>query len=56
MNSTVNSFVRSTEAKSKRFFEILNQNHLNVTLRKEHGHDIDAACGQLRIKKLQGKI
>ncbi len=56
MNSTVNSFTRSTETKSRRFYEILNQNHLNVTLRKEHGHDIDAACGQLRIKKLQGKL
>lgn len=56
MNSTVNDFSRSTDEKSKKFFEILNSNHINVTLRKEQGHDIDAACGQLRIKKMQGKI
>lgn len=56
MNSTVNNFSRSTEEKSKKFFEILNSNHINVTLRKEQGHDIDAACGQLRIKKMQGRI
>ncbi len=56
MNSTVNEFFRSTEEKSKKFFEVLNSNHINVTLRKEQGHDIDAACGQLRIKKMQGKI
>lgn len=56
MNSTVNEFSRSTEEKSKKFFEVLNSNHINVTLRKEQGHDIDAACGQLRIKKMQGKI
>lgn len=56
MNSTVNDFTRSTEEKSKKFFEILNNNHINVTLRKEQGHDIDAACGQLRIKKMQGRI
>ena len=56
MNSTVNELFRSTEEKSKKFFEVLNSNHINVTLRKEQGHDIDAACGQLRIKKMQGKI
>ena len=56
MNSTVNEFSRSTEEKSKKFFEVLNSNHINVTLRKEQGHNIDAACGQLRIKKMQGKI
>lgn len=25
--------------------------HINVTLRKEHGRDIDGACGQLRAKR-----
>ena len=25
---------------------------INVTLRKEHGRDIDGACGQLRAKKV----
>ena len=25
--------------------------HINVTMRKEHGRDIDGACGQLRAKR-----
>ena len=58
MNSTVNEFTRSTEAQTKIFYETLIKNNINVTLRKEQGHDIDAACGQLRIKTMQeqGKI
>lgn len=56
MNSTINDFTRSTEEKSKAFYETLIKNNINVTLRKEQGHDIDAACGQLRIKTMQGEI
>jgi 23S rRNA (adenine2503-C2)-methyltransferase len=56
MNSTVNEFSRSTEEKSKKFYETLIKNNINVTLRKEQGHDIDAACGQLRIKRMQEDI
>lgn len=29
--------------------------HINVTLRKEHGRDIDGACGQLRAKRSEVK-
>ena len=29
---------------------------INVTLRKEHGRDIDGACGQLRAKKVGGSF
>ena len=29
--------------------------HINVTQRKEHGRDIDGACGQLRAKKVGEK-
>jgi len=36
-----------------KFFEILDQNHIQATLRMEHGADIDAACGQLRAKKIE---
>ena len=25
--------------------------HINCTVRKEHGRDIDGACGQLRAKR-----
>ncbi len=56
MNSTVNEFTRSTEEKMNAFYKILINNKINVTLRKEQGHDIDAACGQLRIKKMQGEL
>lgn len=32
------------------FFQTLIKNKINATLRKEQGHDINAACGQLRSK------
>ena len=56
MNSTINEFTRSTQDKMNAFYNILMKNNINVTLRREQGHDIDAACGQLRIKKMQGEI
>ena len=56
MNSTINEFTRSTQEKMNAFYNILMKNNINVTLRREQGHDIDAACGQLRIKKMQGEI
>ena len=31
-----------------KFYDILKQNHVNVTIRRGMGKDIDAACGQLR--------
>ena len=56
MNSTINEFTRSTQEKMNAFYNALMKNNLNVTLRREQGHDIDAACGQLRIKKMQGEL
>ncbi len=56
MNSTINEFSRSTEEKTNAFYQMLIKNKINVTLRKEQGHDIDAACGQLRIKRMQGEL
>ena len=41
---------RPTEEAQTAFLEALNQWKLPVTLRREKGHDIDAACGQLRLK------
>jgi 23S rRNA (adenine2503-C2)-methyltransferase len=32
------------------FLEALRKQKINVTLRREKGHDIDAACGQLRLR------
>lgn len=56
MNSTINEFTRSTEEQMNAFYKMLISNNINVTLRKEQGHDIDAACGQLRIKQMQGEV
>lgn len=47
-----NPYRRSESNQMKTFFDILKKNNINVTLRKEQGHDIKAACGQLRAKKM----
>ncbi len=41
---------RSPRENRERFYAHLRANDVSVTLRKEKGHDIDAACGQLRLK------
>lgn len=46
-------FNRSSNDKTQAFYSYLRVSNLNVTLRKEQGHDIDAACGQLRLKESQ---
>ncbi len=37
-------------ARQERFAGVLRDARVSVTLRREKGHDIDAACGQLRLK------
>ncbi|MDD3383478.1 MAG: 23S rRNA (adenine(2503)-C(2))-methyltransferase RlmN [Bacilli bacterium] len=44
-------FKRSSNNRIHIFCDYLKENGINVTIRKEFGHDIDAACGQLRAKK-----
>lgn len=39
---------RSREGNIREFKKILEKNRINVTVRREMGSDIDAACGQLR--------
>lgn len=46
-------YSRSDKADVLRFYDILKRNGINCVIRKEHGTDIDAACGQLRSKKMQ---
>ena len=41
---------RPSEAKQELFYRALFRQGVTVTLRREKGHDIDAACGQLRLK------
>ena len=45
-------FKRSVPNAMKEFFDTLKKRGINVTLRQEQGHEIDAACGQLRSKKM----
>ena len=45
-------YKKVTRETAEKFFEVLDKNHIQATLRMEHGADIDAACGQLRAKKL----
>lgn len=47
-----NEFKRSKEENINKFYDTLKKNNVNVTLRYEQGHDINAACGQLRSKHL----
>ncbi len=44
-------FERSSGNRVHAFFDCLHKAGVGVTIRKEFGHDIDAACGQLRAKK-----
>ena len=50
-----NGYKRATNEKVRAFFDRLNKNGVNVTIRKEFGTDIDAACGQLRAKNERKK-
>lgn len=47
---------RSRRSNIEEFKLILEKNHINVTIRREMGRDIDAACGQLRNKNEGGKL
>lgn len=49
-NVVENNFFRSKRVKE--FYDILKKNNIEATIRLERGSEIDAACGQLRIKKM----
>jgi 23S rRNA (adenine2503-C2)-methyltransferase len=44
-------YVRTPKDKIFAFEKTLKKRGINVTIRREHGSDIDAACGQLRAKE-----
>ena len=51
-NETENiSFKRTKSNQIIKFYDILKKKNINVTIRKEFGSKVDAACGQLRAKK-----
>jgi len=41
---------RPSEQAQEAFLAALDERKVKATLRREKGHDIDAACGQLRLK------
>lgn len=51
-NETKNiEYKRSSTFQIMKFYDILKKNRINVTIRKEFGSKISAACGQLRSNK-----
>jgi 23S rRNA (adenine2503-C2)-methyltransferase len=46
-------YVRTPKEQIFEFERTLKKHGVNVTIRREQGHDIDAACGQLRAKERQ---
>ncbi|MGI6329809.1 MAG: 23S rRNA (adenine(2503)-C(2))-methyltransferase RlmN [Bacilli bacterium] len=50
-NETSHSSLRkSKKMKRDNFYDILKKHNINVTIRKEYGKNISAACGQLRAR------
>ena len=47
---------RPSEAVQDDFLDTLTTRGIQATLRREKGHDIEAACGQLRLKKERGQV
>lgn len=49
-NETESEFKKSNKNRIDSFYDTLKKNKINVTIRKEFGSNISAACGQLRSK------
>lgn len=49
-------YVQSGKDAIKNFKDRLEQKHINVTVRREMGRDIDGACGQLRRRHKRGDL
>ena len=49
------SYTHSEDKYIQKFKFILEKNHINCTIRREMGSDIDAACGQLRKSYIDDK-
>ncbi len=47
---------RPSEAAQKAFLRALKARKIAATLRHEKGHDIDAACGQLRLRSIESAL
>ncbi|MCL1988172.1 MAG: 23S rRNA (adenine(2503)-C(2))-methyltransferase RlmN [Firmicutes bacterium] len=53
VNMTNAEFLPTLREHSEKFMKILQENDINATIRRTMGEDLDAACGQLRAKKMQ---
>ncbi len=47
-------YKKSSKNQIMRFYDILKKNRINVTIRREFGSEVEAACGQLRSKYEEG--
>ena len=53
LNQVKETGLHGTERKESELFrEVLERHGIQVTIRRELGSDIDAACGQLRLKSI----
>jgi 23S rRNA (adenine2503-C2)-methyltransferase len=50
------NYVRTPKEDIFTFKRILEKKKINTTIRREQGHDIEAACGQLRAKYLESSM
>ena len=48
-------FKRASQDRILAFYDTLKKNHVNVTIRREFGTKVMAACGQLRSNYEEGK-
>lgn len=48
-------YKKSTKEQIMKFYDTLKKNNINVTIRKEFGRKVSAACGQLRSNYEEGK-
>ena len=46
-------YKRSSNERVMKFYDTLKKNNINVTVRREFGGNIDAACGQLRASEVE---
>ena len=49
------SWKRPPQTHQQTFFRALRKRGVDATIRREKGHDIDAACGQLRLQTMRDK-
>src|SRR5580700_2337156 len=49
------SWKRPSQTRQQTFYRALRKSGVDATIRREKGHDIDAACGQLRLQTMRDK-